>query len=91
MRGRGRVLLEDGNELEVDYNVNEQRRHLPTGSGTWLASVKSYAGTLKPVPAARPKPYTLQLSNGESIRFYSDGSDVRFSGELFSSENEGSQ
>ena len=90
MRGRGSVLLEDG-KLEVDYNVNEQRRHLATGSGTWLASVKSYAGTLKPVPAARPKPYTLRLSNGDSIRFYSDGSDVRFSGELFSSENEGSQ
>ena len=88
MRGRGSVVLEEGNELKVDYNFNEQRRHLPTGSGTWLASIKSYAGTLNPIPAARPKPYTLHLSNGESIRFYSDGNEVRFSGELFPTENE---
>ncbi len=84
MRGRGSVILEDGNRLEVDYAVNEQRRHLPTGSGTWLASMKSYAGTLKPVPDASPKPYTLELSNGKRLRFHSDGSAVTFSGELFS-------
>jgi hypothetical protein len=84
MRGRGSVILEDGDRLEVDYDVNEQRRHQPTGSGTWLASMKSYAGTLKPVPAASPKPYILELSNGERIRFHSDGSAVMFTGELFS-------
>ena len=84
MRGRGSVILDDGNRLEVDYDVNEQRRHLPTGSGTWLASMKSFAGTLKPVPAASPKPYTLELSSGKSIRFRSDGSAVTFTGDLFS-------
>ena len=84
MRGRGSVILEDGNRLEVDYDVNEQRRHLPTGSGTWLASMKSFAGTLKPVPAASPKPYILELSSGKSIRFRSDGSTVTFTGDLFS-------
>lgn len=87
MRGRGSVILEDGDRLEVDYDVSEQRRHLPTGSGTWLASTKSFAGTLKPVPAASPKPYTLELSSGQRIRFRSDGSTVTFSGELFSAED----
>lgn len=86
MRGRGSVMLEDGNRLQVDYNVNEQRRHLPTGSGTWLASMKSFAGTLKPVPSASSKPYTLELSDGNHIRFRSDGSEVTFSGEIFSPE-----
>ena len=84
MRGRGSVVLEDGNRLEVDYDVNEQRKHLPTGSGTWLASMKSFAGTLKPVPAASAKRYILELSNGKCLRFHSDGSAVTFSGDLFS-------
>ena len=86
MRGRGSVILEDGNRLPVDYNFNEQRRHLPTGSGTWLASMKSFVGTLKPVPDASPKPYTLELSDGKQIRFHSDGTAVSFSGEIFSVE-----
>lgn len=84
MRGRGSVILEDGNRLEVDYHVNEQRRHLPTGSGTWLASIKSFTGTLKPVPAASLKPYILELSDGKRLRFQSNGSAVTFSGEIFS-------
>ena len=87
MRGSGNVILQDGEKLKVDYNVNEQRRHLPTGSGTWLASMKSFAGTLKPVPEASPKPYTLELSDGKCIRFYSDGTVVTFSGDLFSVES----
>ena len=86
MRGRGSVLREADEHSEVDYEVNEQRRHLPTGSGTWLASVKSYAGTIHPVPSASPKPYTLELSNGQRIRFRSDGTTVTFSGELFSGD-----
>ena len=86
MRGRGSVILEEDERLEVDYEVNEQRRHLPTGSGTWLATMKSYAGTIKPVPSASPKPYTLELSNGQRIRFRSDGTAVTFSGELFSGD-----
>lgn len=84
MRGRGSVVLEDGSRLDVNYDVNEQRRPFPTGSGTWRASMKSFAGTLKPVPAASPKPYTLEMSNGDRIRFHSDGSAVTFSGELVS-------
>ena len=87
MRGSGNVILRDGNRLKVDYTVNEQRRHLPTGSGTWLASTKSFAGGLKPVPAASPKPYTLELSDGKCIRFYSDGTAVTFTGDLFSVES----
>jgi hypothetical protein len=86
MRGRGSVILEADERLEVHYEVNEQRRHLPTGSGTWLASVKSYVGTINPVPSASPKPYTLELSNGQRIRFRSDGTTVTFSGELFSGD-----
>ena len=86
MRGSGNVILHDGEKLKVDYNVNEQRRHLPTGSGTWLASMKSFAGSLKPVPEASPKPYTLELSDGKCIRFTSDGTAVTFSGDLFSVE-----
>ena len=86
MRGRGNVILEDGNRLQVEYNVNEQRRHLPTGSGTWLASMKSFAGALKPTPAASAKAYTLELSDGKCLRFYSDGTAVTFTGDLFSVE-----
>jgi hypothetical protein len=86
MRGRGSVILEEDERLEVDYEVNEQRRHLPTGSSTWLATMKSYAGTIKPVPSTSPKPYTLELSNGQRIRFRSDGTTVTFSGELFSGD-----
>lgn len=87
MRGSGNVILPDGNRLRVDYTVNEQRRQFPTGSGTWLASTKSFVGALKPIPEASPKAYTLELSDGKCIRFYSDGTAVTFTGDLFSVES----
>ena len=87
MRGSGNVVLQDGNRLRVDYTVNEQRRQVDTGSGTWLASMKSFAGSLKPIPDASPKAYILELLDGKYIRFYSDGTAVTFSGDLFSVES----
>lgn len=65
MRGSGNVILRDGNRLKVDYTVNEQRRHLPTGSGTWLASTKSLPAVSSRfrLPARSPIHWSCQMGN----------------------------